>query len=181
MPSLKNAIRIDYTSKLDGFNHFTKFDQKSIDLIRGNADKKCIVIVDNGYELPNGAPHVVTDHLNFSGDNPLVGPNPAGGPRFPVINNIYLTMTDTVDPKKTMPLNNPLTNVPAGVVAGLKEGVKPTGADMKTIRDLGGEFYCYNVVPTMLVAAHLGLKVFALVVPEGESVDKDTLKYLKGE
>jgi len=181
MPLLKNATRIDYTSKLEGFNQFSKFDEKTISLIRGNADKKLVVIVDHGYELPTSTPHVVTDHLNLTGSNPLVGPNVEGGPRFPVINDIYLKMSETFDPKKTMPLNNPLSNISSGIAVGLKDGVKPSKEDMEVIRKLGGDFYCYNLVPAMLIAAHLGLKVFALVVPTGENVDRDTLKYLKGE
>lgn len=181
MPSLKTATKIDYTSSLSGFNQFKKFDRQSIDLIRKSVDSKVIVVVDSGYALPKPVPHVVTDHLNLTGGNPLVGPNPEGGPRFPVINNIYLRAIDTLDPKRTLPLNNPLGSLPAGIAAGLKEGVVPTEDDIKTIHSLGGEFYCYNLVPAMLVAAHLGLKIFAIVTPAGEAMDKDTARFLKGE
>lgn len=181
MPSLKTATRIDYTSSVPGFSHLEKFDQRTIDLIRNSADSKMIVIVDSGYALPKAVPHVVTDHLNLTGDNPLVGPNYAAGPRFPVINDIYVKIIDTLDPKKTLPMNNPLGNLPLGVAVGLKPGSVPSEEQMAAIRALGGDFYCYNLVPAMLVAAHIGLKVFALVVPHGEQLDKDTCRYLKGD
>lgn len=181
MPSLKNATRIDYTSKVDGFNQLKKFDEKSIELIRSNRDNKLVVIIDNGHALPTNAPHVVTDHLNLTGTNPLMGPNVEGGPRFPVINDVYVKVIDTLDPKKTMPLNNPFANMPAGIAAGLKDGVVPTEEDLEAMRKMGADFYCYNLVPAMLVAAHQGLKVFAIVVPPNEQLDKDTIKMLKGE
>ncbi|MDZ4837507.1 MAG: hypothetical protein SGJ27_27290 [Candidatus Melainabacteria bacterium] len=181
MPSLKTATRIDYTSSVPGFSQLKKFDQQSIDLIRKSSDSKMIVIVDSGYALPKAVPHVVTDHLNLTGDNPLIGENYAGGPRFPVINDIYVKVIDTLDPKKTLPMNNPLGNLPLGVAVGLKEGAVPTEEQLNAIRALGGDFYCYNLVPAMLVAAHIGLKVFGIVIPHGEQLDKDLCKYLKGE
>lgn len=180
MPSLRTATRIDFTSSLPGFSHLEKFDQKAIDLIR-KSESKLIAIVDSGYALPNSAPHVVTDHLNLTGANPLVGPNYAGGPRFPVINDIYVKVIDTLDPKKTLPINNPLGNLPLGVAVGLKDGAVPTEEQLAAIRSLGGDFYCYNLVPAMLVAAHIGLKVFALVIPHGEQLETDTCRYLKGD
>lgn len=181
MPSLKNATKIDFTSSVDGFNQVKQFDQTVIDLIRANKDKKMVVIVDNGHALPNDAPHVVSDHLNLTGTNPLVGPTHEGGPRFPVINDVYVNVIDTLDPKKTMPLNNPLGSLPSGVVAGLKDGVVPTDEDLEAMRKMGAEFYCYNLVPAMLVAAQIGLKVLGIVVPAGQKLDKDTVKSLRGE
>jgi purine nucleoside phosphorylase len=181
MPSLKNATKIDFTSSVEGFNQLEKFDQATIDLIRSNKDKKMVVIIDSGHALPDDTPHVVTDHLNLSGGNPLVGPNVEGGPRFPVINDVYVKIIDTIDPKKTMPLKNPLQDLPSGIAAGLVDGVVPTEKDLEAMRKMGADFYCYNLVPAMLVAAHIGLKVLAIVVPAGQKLDKDTVKSLKGE
>jgi purine nucleoside phosphorylase len=181
MPSLKNATKIDFTSSIDGFNHMKQFDQSVIDLIRANKDKKMVVIVDSGHELPSNSPHVVSDHLNLTGTNPLIGPTYEGGPRFPVINDVYVKVIDTLDPKKTMPLNNPLGSLPSGIVAGLKDGVVPTAADLKAMREMGADFYCYNLVPAMLVAGQIGLKVLGIVVPAGQKLDKDTAKTLKGD
>jgi hypothetical protein len=181
MPSLKTATRIDFSSSVPGFTQQKKFGQETIDLIRNSADNKMIVIVDHGFGLSKPVPHVVTDHLNLTGDNPLIGPNYKGGPRFPVINDIYVKIIDTLDPKKTLPMSNPLGNLPLGVAVGLKEGIVPTAEQLKAMHDMGGDFYCYNLVPAMLVAAHIGLKVFGIVIPHGEPLDKDTFKYLKGE
>ncbi len=180
MPSLKDATKLDFTSSVPGFHHFKKFDQSSTDLIRKEPENKVIVVIDEGYALPSNKPYLVTDHLNLSGDNPLVGPTTPGGPRFPVINNVYLQIIDTLDPKRTMPLSNPLGNLSNIVTAGLKSGVVPSEDDLTTIRALGADCYCYNLVPAMLVAAQLGMRVFAIVVPAGASLDKETASYLKG-
>lgn len=177
---MKNATRIDYTSTVPGFKQAKKFDQESIDLIR-KSEGKLLVVIDHGYALPKPVPHVVTDHLNLTGDNPLVGPNYEKGPRFPVINDIYVKIMDTLDPKKTLPINNPLGSLPLGVAVGLKDGTVPTEEQLSAMRAMGGEFYCYNLVPAMLVAAHIGMKVFGIVIPHGEKLDKDTFVYLQGD
>ncbi len=180
MTSLKDATKLDFTSSLPGFHHFKKFDQSSIDLIRKDTENKVVVVIDEGFALPSKKPYLVVDHLNLSGDNPLVGPTTPGGPRFPVINNVYLQIVDTLDPKRTMPLSNPLGNLTTIITAGLKPGIEPSDDDLSIIRSLGAECYCYNLVPAMLVAAQLGMRVFAIVVPAGESLDKETSSYLKG-
>lgn len=181
MASLKNAVKLDFTESVPGFKHLKKFDQDSIDLIRANADSKVAVIIDRGYALPQESPYIVLDHLNLQGNNPMVGPNPSCGERFPVVNNIYLKVEDALDPKKTMPLTNPLNSFPSGVAAGVKDGLKLSKEDLEVVRSLGGDFYCYNIIPAMIVAAHAGLKVFAIAVPENESLDANTIKFLKGE
>jgi purine-nucleoside phosphorylase len=103
------------------------------------------------------APHVVRDHLNLTGTNPLVGPNDPCGERFPSVNDVYIT--------------DLCPNLPRGVAAGLVGGVFPTREEMEFLRSLGADFCCYNLVPTMIVAAHAGLKVLGLVVPEGVEVN----------
>jgi hypothetical protein len=182
MPSMKTATRIDFTSNdVPGFTALKKIDQDTIDLIRNGVGSKMVVIIDHGYAFPQAVPHLVTDHLNLTGDNPLVGANYQDGPRFPVINNIYLKLIDTLDPRKTIPISSPLTNLPLGVAVGIKDGVVPTEEQLTAMRNLGGDFYCYNLVPSMLVAAHIGLKVFGLVIPQGKPLDADICTYLKGE
>lgn len=180
MKKITDAIKIDFAgNNLPGYTHASKVDQGTIDLIRKGAKGKTVVIIDTGYELPNNAPHIVRDHLNFTGHNPLVGPNHECGERFPIVNGIYLTAADMLDPKKTLPLSDPFTKLQSGIAAGLKSQIKPTGEELQLIKKLGGDFYCYNLVPAMIVAAHAGLKVFALLVPPGATLDSSITSHLK--
>lgn len=143
---------VDFTRDAEGFHHLSGFDERVISLIRQGTGKKVLVVVDRGFCLPKEAPHIVLDHLNLSGTNPLVGPNDSCGERFPSVNNVYIT--------------DVCPNLPRVVVAGLKPGVFPTREEMSFIASLGAQCCCYNLVPTMIVAAHAGWKVLGIVVPE---------------
>ena len=185
MSRLEQAIRIDYTGSAPGFHQFDGYSDKVAELIRASrasiSDGKTLVVIDRGFNLPDDKPCIVTDHLNFTGDNPLVGPNPDCGERFPVVNDVYLELHQTTSPNKTLPLKNPLSRALTGIAAGIKSGVEPAAAELEKMSSLGADFYCYNVVPTMLVAAHAGYKVFALALPEGRALEPESISYLKGE
>ncbi len=150
---LRNALCIDYTGDVKAFKQFPAFGDDVIRLLRAGAENKTVVIVDRGFGFEKRAPHVVRDHLNLTGDNPLVGPNDPVGARFPVLLDVYITGF--------------LTDMAEGVAAGIKPGVQVSEPEMDMIRLLGGDFACYNLVPTMIVAGHAGWKVLAFVVPEG--------------
>jgi hypothetical protein len=154
------AICIDFTGKIRSSEYFQNYCQEVKNTVR-NCEKpkddgaRTIVVVDRGFGFDSSIdlPHLVSDHLNLTGNNPLVGPNDPCGDRFPVINDIYISECGL--------------NLPKGVAVGLRDGIKPSQEEDKKIRELGGSFYCYNLVPTMLVAAHAGWKVIGIVVPDG--------------
>ena len=177
---LSSSTRIDFTSGLPGFTSFPQFNSETISLIRGKHASKVLVIVDRAYQLKKKEPHIVHDHLNLSGDNPLVGANPACGDRFPVINGIYLSGTQVWSQDQTLPLHDPFTALPTAVVAGLRSGVVPSESESKVMASLGADCYCYNMVPTMIVAAHAGYKVFGILVPEGQEVSAELAMNLRG-
>jgi len=97
----------------------------------------------------------------------LVGPNNPIGERFPVVNSIYLSAADTIDQEETWTMGNPLSKLRSGIVAGVKYGAVPSPAELDLLYSMGAHFYNWNTVPTMIIAAHAGLKVLALAVPEG--------------
>ncbi len=178
---LTTATRIDFTGALPGFISFPQFNADTTSLLRDKEhESKILVVVDRAYGLKQVEPHIVHDHLNFSGDNPLVGPNPACGDRFPVINNIYLTAEQTLSPNRTLPLRDPFMSLPTAVAAGLKVGVVPNDRELEVIASLGADCYCYNLVPTMLVAAHAGFKVLGILLPEGQELSEELAKSLRG-
>lgn len=150
----KGAKLVDFTEQHSGFQHMKRFGKEFVDLVRECKDgKKSIVVLDSGFGGRFASPLVTRDHINLSGDNPLTGPNNPLGPRFPVVQDIYFS--------------DCLTEWRKGVVAGLKEGVKPTNDEQTILRDIGADVCSYNLVPAMLVAAHAGWKVLGIIVPEG--------------
>jgi purine-nucleoside phosphorylase len=150
------VICIDFTDTIASFNRFHCFDEEVIDFIRDIAKDpngpKTILIVDHGFGFEAEAPHIVSDHLNLTGDNPLVGPNDPCGERFPILKDTYKS--------------DVLLDLHRGVAVGLKQGVLPTQEEVAMIRFLGGDFCCYNLVPAMIVAGHAGIRVMGVVVPE---------------
>ena len=161
--AFKGARLVDFTGKHAGFKHMKHFDQSFVDLVRECKDGcRAVVIVDSGFGGKESGPIIARDHINLSGDNPLVGPNHPIGQRFPVVQGIYL--------------NAGLKGAASGIVAGLKEGVKPTAEEKEALKGLGVDVCTYNLVPAMLVAAHAGWNVLGIVLPEGKSLTGDQLK-----
>ncbi len=100
---------------------------------------------------------LITDHINFMGLNPLVGPNDeAVGPRF-------FSMTDAWDPALRAKLR--IAAQQAGVT--LHEGVYvafrgpsfETPAEIRMARGWGGDAVGMSSAPDCLIARHCGLKV----------------------
>jgi len=174
---LRHARRLDFTGGIADFDQFKEFGQPVMDLLRSEGRSPLVIVVDTGYGFSGGnvQPHIVLDHLNLSGDNPLVGPNNPIGQRFPVVNDIYIAAADTVDQEETWSIGHPLGKLRNGVAAGVRQGQKLSEEELKTCHELGSHFYCYNLVPTMIVAAHAGLKVLGLIVPEGQPLDAKVL------
>ncbi|MBZ0186584.1 MAG: hypothetical protein K8F91_10080, partial [Candidatus Obscuribacterales bacterium] len=150
--------------------HFDAYSDETASFVRENAraGNKHFIVFETGYGLKDSAPHIVSDHLNLTGDNPLVGQNDNIGPRFPVINDVYS--------------NSPAADRALGkaVAAGLAQGYRPGSEDIDKITELGGDFYCYNLIPLAIVAAHAGCTVSAVALPEGKTPDKELVDLLRG-
>ncbi|BDG09050.1 purine-nucleoside phosphorylase [Anaeromyxobacter paludicola] len=102
----------------------------------------------------------ITDHLNLSGHNPLVGPNDERiGPRFPDLSQAY-------DPA----LAAKLDACAARLGAGLKQGVYAcllgpsyeTPAEIRMLRTLGADVVGMSTVPEVIAARHMGVPVCAV-------------------
>jgi purine-nucleoside phosphorylase len=102
---------------------------------------------------------VLTDHLNGTGANPLVGPNQEPGPRFPDLTAAY-------DPD----LRRQLHTAAAGLGQALQEGIYvgltgpsfETPAEIRAFRALGADAVGMSTVPEVIVARHEGLRVAAI-------------------
>ena len=103
---------------------------------------------------------LISDHINFSGANPLIGPNlDAFGPRFPDMSDLYTaTLRSAIKEKATA----------AGI--GLQEGVYAmysgpnyeTPAEIRMFRILGADTVGMSTVPEALVAGQCGLQVVGI-------------------
>jgi hypothetical protein len=174
---LRYAKRIDFTGEVEGFDKFDQFGPQVIDLIRTAGRGEVVIVVDRGYGFAGGhnQPQIIVDHLNLTGDNPLVGPNNPIGQRFPVVNDIYLSAIDTMDQDETWSIGNPLGKLRNGIAAGVKHGLSLNHEDLSTVHKMGAGLYCYNLVPAMIVAAHAGHKVLGLVVPVDQKLGREAL------
>lgn len=109
---------------------------------------------------------LITDHINFMGTNPLVGPNDDRfGPRFPDITDTYSpNWRETalqVAQKSGIPLQQ-------GIYAGVTGPNYETKAEIKFFRMAGADVIGMSTVPEALVAAHAGLSVLAFSVVTNE-------------
>lgn len=159
---------VDFSGKVLDCHQADGLDEELIEEIRDRAKKGCelFVFIDTGYSANLDKPFLASDHLNLTGNNPLVGPNNEIGARFPVINDAY-AFADGLLAAGEGKLSNcdSLAKLETRVGAGLKPGVVPSDEEIALINSLGADFYCYNLVPATLVAAHAGKKVCALIMP----------------
>ena len=103
---------------------------------------------------------LITDHINFSGGNPLIGPHePEFGPRFPDVSDLY---------SSALRLKIKLAAVEAGI--GLRQGVYmmfsgpsyETPAEIRMARILGADAVGMSTVPEAIVAAQCGIKCLGI-------------------
>lgn len=103
---------------------------------------------------------LIRDHINFSGSNPLIGPNlDAFGPRFPDMSDLY-----------TASLRRTIREKAAQAGIRLREGIYAmysgpnyeTPAEIRMFRILGADVVGMSTVPEALVAGHCGMQVVGI-------------------
>jgi len=100
---------------------------------------------------------VITDHINFMGDNPLIGPNDDSlGPRFPDMSEPYSWDLIKLAESLALDLSLPLKR---GVYLGCPGPSLETRAEYRFMRMLGADAVGMSTVPEVIVAVHAGLKV----------------------
>jgi purine-nucleoside phosphorylase len=102
----------------------------------------------------------ITDHINLSGWNPLVGSNDERlGPRFPDMSAAY-------DESLTAKLGQSAAacgvNLKKGVYAILSGPSYETPAEIRALRVLGADAVGMSTVPEVLAARHMGVRVVGL-------------------
>lgn len=99
----------------------------------------------------------ITDHINMSGRNPLVGPNIAElGPRFPDMGQAY--DRDLIETMTKVAANHHV-EMKSGVYCSVLGPTYETPAEIRMIKAIGGDLVGMSTVPEVIAANHLGLKV----------------------
>ena len=120
-------------------------------------------------EFDPGDVMLVSDHLNASGDNPLLGPNlDRFGPRFP-------PMTDAYDPH----LRDEALAAAERTGLALRQGVYimlsgpsyETRAEMRMLRGLGADAVGMSTAHEVIVARHAGVNVLGFSLITNKATD----------
>lgn len=103
---------------------------------------------------------LITDQINYTGVNPLIGPNDASmGPRFADMSHAYDLDYLTTAREVAVSLNLSLKE---GVYMGFSGPTYETPAEIKMVRLVGGDAVGMSTVPEVIVANHAGLKVLGI-------------------
>ncbi len=99
---------------------------------------------------------VMTDHINFIGDNPLRGKNDERlGPRFPPMQGAYTPALVEMAIKIGRELGAPIQK---GVYLAVSGPNYETAAELRAFRTLGADAVGMSTIPEVIVAVHAGMK-----------------------
>jgi purine-nucleoside phosphorylase len=124
---------------------------------------------------------IINDHINFMGDNPLIGENEEEfGPRFPDMSEpYYLPYIDTV--KNIAKQLGYEDKIKEGVYIAFTGPSFETKAELKFAKIAGADTVGMSTVPEVIVANHSGIKVLGLsVVTDIADPDRE-IKSVSGE
>lgn len=103
---------------------------------------------------------IISDHINFTGQNPLIGENLNElGPRFVDMSRAYDADYIRVARKSGETLG---LNLKEGVYMWLTGPTYETPAEVRLARDLGADAVGMSTVPEVIVANHQGIKVLGI-------------------
>jgi purine-nucleoside phosphorylase len=105
---------------------------------------------------------IITDHISFATVNPLIGKNYEElGPRFPDMSEPY--KKDIIKKARQIAAGLQIP-VREGVYFGVTGPTFETRAEYQLIHRLGGDAVGMSTVQEVIIAAHMGLPVFAISV-----------------
>jgi purine-nucleoside phosphorylase len=110
-------------------------------------------------KMQPGRVMLITDHINFTGENPLIGPNvDAWGERFPDMSRVY--DRGLMDLARRTAAEQGIAMY-EGVYVGLKGPSLETPAETRLLRGFGADAVGMSTVLEAIAARHHGLRVLA--------------------
>jgi purine-nucleoside phosphorylase len=111
-------------------------------------------------QFQSGDLMLITDHINLTGHNPLVGPNvEEWGPRFPEMVEPYSKRLRQVAFDTALSEQIPLQR---GVFVGVLGPNLETAAETRFLRVIGADAVGMSMVTEVITAVHAGMEVLAI-------------------
>ncbi len=105
---------------------------------------------------------IITDHVNLTGSNPLLGPNfSQWGERFPEMIEAY---DKTLIARAEKAASDEKIQVRKGIYAGLKGPSLETPAEIRFLRIIGCDAVGFSTVQEVIAAVHAEMKVLGVSV-----------------
>ncbi|MEE9415510.1 MAG: purine-nucleoside phosphorylase [Acidimicrobiales bacterium] len=103
-----------------------------------------------------GQPVLISDHLNLTGNSPMVGPAPAENRpgRFCDLGEVYSS--------RLRAIAQDIADLPEGVYAGLLGGNYETPAEIRMLAGQGAQLVGMSTVLEAIAARHLGMEVLGI-------------------
>jgi purine-nucleoside phosphorylase len=103
---------------------------------------------------------IISDHINLTGQNPLIGPNlDSLGPRFPDMTAVYdrrlIQMAEQVALEEKIKLQK-------GIYVGVPGPSLETPAETRLLRMIGADAVGMSTIPEVIVGVHCGLRILGL-------------------
>lgn len=103
---------------------------------------------------------LITDHINMTGDNPLIGPNDERfGPRFPPMGDAY---SPALRKLALRVADEQKVGLHQGVYAGMNGPSYETPAEIRMLRTVGADAVGMSTVFETIAARQLGMRVLGI-------------------
>ena len=105
---------------------------------------------------------LINDHINFLGDNPLIGQNdPNLGPRFPDMSQPYTERLLSTAEQVALDAG---IKIYQGVYLAVSGPMLETKAEYRYMRQLGADVVGMSTVPEVIAAIHMSMEVLGISV-----------------